>query len=789
MIQLLGIRTRTDEKTGKQLKYDAFFKENWRAPSLQALFDNLPKYIALIPEHERWNMYYTAAECGEKKREIKIQHVIPFDIDGMKITDTPGAPLPFEECDAYIHTVCTALEIKREETGIVFSGNGLHFLIQILAPITSAEYFDTHRPHYKVLCNRINHALARAGLAGKADPTVLSASRILRLPETLNKKPGKPERMAKLIQGHMTPMDFDLSKRSDIPNVSKEDQIPREQLKRYPKPDTQAVLEGCGFLRQDPKTMSEGSWYSMLSIVGRLENGSQLAHEMSMGHKGYSHAETEEKLQQALSASGPRTCKNLETQWDGCPACPYYGKITSPIQIQGPDYIKTETTGFHDIPFNPKTEMPGKPKPNYEDLRRKFGKEFTYKTLDQSRIVCVWKGTQYAEMGNPSLENFAQTHFDPPANISMRTEFRTLLEVTEIKPHEWWTETTDRKVNFQNCILDTDTLETFPHSPDRGFRYTLGFDYDPKATCTTWDLFMIQVMEGDENKIKFLHEFMGYALSGDPCWLQAALVLSGVGSNGKSTLMSVFKALAGEGNYTAMEVGALRNEGNRQMLDGKLFNIAEETPTKALMDSSVFKNLVTGGETQVRQIYKKPYTMKNRAKLIFACNDLPLTGDTSEGFFRRFKIVDFKAKFSKALGNLDPFIEKKLLKELPGVFNRVISAYRIVKKNQQFTHSDAVEDALARYQGESDSALAWSKENLHVNGADPDGPFSVIQELYTEYREDTEKMGLDPVNAISFGKKLSHVIPDYESRLRKVKKDGRTLRILIGVTRSSHSEF
>lgn len=792
MIQLLGIRVRTDEKTGKQLKYDAFFKENWRAPNLHTLFENLDKYIAQIPEHERFNIYYTAAECGEKKREIKIQHVIPFDIDELKITDSPGDSLPFKECDAYIDTVCKSLEIQRSETGIVFSGNGLQFLVQISQPFTSAEFFDTHRIHYKALCNRINYALATGGLPGKADPTVFSAARILRMPGTENRKPGKPRRMATLLQGVMRPLDFDLSKRSGIPAVTPSDQIPKDQLKRYPKADTQTVLEECGFLQQckkEPQTVSEGAWYAMLSIVGRLEGGSQLAHDFSMGHKGYSHAETEEKLEQALSASGPRTCKNIDTLWDGCTKCPHFEKTTSPITLQGPDYIKTESTGFHDVPFNPKTGQFGKPKPNCEDLRRFFEKAHPYKVLGNSRQVYVWTDKFYEEYEDAYLEHFADIHYSPQSDRNMRGEFKSKVQVNNLTPPKWWVETTARKINFNNGVLDIDTMALTPHSKDLGFRYVLSFDYDPSATCPTFDTFMRQVTCEDRELEQILLEFMGYSLSNDRCWLERALLLLGEGSNGKSTFINVLKGVAGEGNYTPLSIGDLRNEGNRQMLDGKLFNIAEETPDRALTDSSVFKNLVTGGETQVRQIYKKPYSIRNKAKLIFACNDLPRSADTSKGFYRRFLIVPFNAEFSQDKGNRDPFMEEKLLGDLPGVFNRAIAAYKQIKKSRAFTESETVAEALENYQLESDSAHAWIKENLHANGMDPEGPFSVIPELYAEYRQDTEKMGLDPVNAIAFGKKLSGIVPEYKTRKIKRKVKGKAEHVLLGVTRNSNQEF
>ncbi len=261
-------------------------------------------------------------------------------------------------------------------------------------------------------------------------------------------------------------------------------------------------------------------------------------------------------------------------------------------------------------------------------------------------------------------------------------------------------------------MLDTETLELLPHSPERGFRSGLAYSYDVMATCPTFDKFMHDVTCGDAGLQAVLLEFAGYALSSDSCWAQKALVLEGVGSNGKSTLMNILRALAGKDNYASLTLSDLRGEGNRQMLDGKLFNMAEETPSKSLMESSIFKNLVTGGETQVRQLYKKPYVMRNRAKLIFACNDLPGSNDTSLGYFRRFLIVPFRATFSDALGNKDSFIEEKLIKELPGIFNRVIRHYAALVKNKVFSESGASLQALSEYRLDVDLVERFFTEEV-----------------------------------------------------------------------------
>lgn len=436
------------------------------------------------------------------------------------------------------------------------------------------------------------------------------------------------------------------------------------------------------------------------------------------------------------------------------------------------DVIRTERTGFH-------LQTVGRGgkviyEPQYEDLRRYFERFHTYKMLGSSKICYVWDGKKYDEFPEIYLDNFAQRHFNPIADNRMCAEFRGLVLRTNLETPEWFQRTTERKINFQNGVLDIDTTEFTDHSPDRGFRYVLDYSYDPKATCPAWDKFLGDITRGDQELQAAIMEYVGYSLSNDSCWTQKALVLNGTGRNGKSTFISVIRALAGKGNYTALTLGDLGKEGNRQLLDGKLFNIAEETPTRGMTDSSIFKNLVTGGETQVRQLYKSPYIMRNRAKMIFACNELPESADTTSAFFRRLLIIPFRETFSFTKGNRDPHMEEKLLTELSGIFNKAIDGYKRLQKNSQFSRSDEANRALDEYQKAVDPIINWVEDAIeaHPLGNGMDEKFNSISDLYQDYRRQMELNGYEPLNNTHFGRKLAGLIPDYHKRVFCKRIDG-----------------
>lgn len=782
MIQLIGLRSFKDD-AGKEKKFDAFFDKGWRAESVQDLFLNIEERIKQIPEEMRWNMFYTVANCTDKKREFESMDVLPFDIDNLDVERIPE----------YVKLFCETLGVKEDQTGVVFSGNGLQLFIGLQVPIVDKSFFTTHREHYRALVSQLDQAMAKAGLPGDADPAVFDARRILRLPRTMNRKPGKPEREAKLLQANIIPTTFDITQASGIPQVGKDEQVDPDYFTKYPKTDNGAILKGCNFLKYtaaNPVEPDEPQLYAALSILARMEDGKNLTHQMFEPRLGKrAHGGTREdldmKLAQASQASGPRTCKSINNLWEGCKTCPNNGKVTSPIMLISPDTIKTESTGFHDMVFDPETMKMKRGKPNYEDLRKFFEKGNPY--VSQGRVCYTFNGKFYQEMDRERLENFAQKHFNPTADSRMAEEFRKLVHRTNLVTSDFWEGTTNRRVNFQNGVLSLDTMTMQPHAKEFGFRYCLPYNYDPLATCPTFKRFLGDVTCGSESLQAILLEFMGYAISGDECLAQKALLLSGIGANGKSTFVHTLTAMAGKDNYQNVFYTKLSEDYYKIKLQGTLFNISEETPARGAKDSSEFKNMVTGGMVMARGPYQAPVRFKMKAKLIFLANEAPATHDTTDGFFRRFLVVPFNAKFTKENGLKDAYMEEKLLTELPGIFNLVIQAYaRLVEADYEFSGSAESEAELESYRENVDPVLSWFREWVTIKEVTA-REHTTVANLHASYTEYFEKFGFQRSmmkDVRWFGRQLKHLIPDYVARTHGGKPtwiDGKAQRVIQGI--------
>lgn len=771
MIQILGLRVLKNSDS----KYDAFFDRNWRAPSVPDLFKDLSKMLALIPKEEQWNLFYTLANCTEAKRVFKSQGVLAFDIDG----------IDFERREEYIPVVLDVLGLHRYDTGIVMSGNGLHFLVGLSKAITKVEFFKEYKLQYKIVCNKINDAMANAKLPGACDQVIFEPRRILRLPGTINRKLGKPERTAELLQAVINKVDFDLEKISGMPLVKPGDQMPDQLMKKKYSIDTPAVLDGCEFLKwvkDKPNDISEPQWYAALSIIGVLENEKELAHEYSRGHRNYSKHETDEKLAQSTMGYGPRTCENINTLWEKCHTCPNKGKVRSPVSLHSKGFIKTEATGFHDVIISA-DGLKVKYIPNFDDLRKWFEVQTNYRMFDASGIVYGFNGKFYEEIKKNKILETAQLQFNPPCDNRMAAEFLGRVIRSPSDSIHWWRNSVKDLINFENGILNLKTNEFIKHSPEYGFRFALPFDYDPNAQAPLFIKMLNTIFGNNQNIINVIMEYMGYSMMVDKCWAQKVLVFVGEGSNGKSTLMNVFKKIVGKENYTANGLKAIENEPyTRQLMDGKLLNICEETPTKALTDTSTFKALISGEDFLMRSPYKEPYTSPIIAKHIFSCNEIPNARDTTHGFFRRFLLIEFKHRFDKSSPDFDPFIEDKIALELPGVFNLALEGYKRLKVNQGFTKAKEIDAAISKYKEQTDTVQMWLKTNVAFFPLDSGiGKRIKFSDFFDSYVLSVRSWGEMPENKIKFSKRIRMILKDYNARHKEAKIDSKLYTVLDAV--------
>ncbi len=230
-------------------------------------------------------------------------------------------------------------------------------------------------------------------------------------------------------------------------------------------------------------------------------------------------------------------------------------------------------------------------------------------------------------------------------------------------------------------------------------------------------------------------------------------MLLGPGSNGKTALLNLLSRFLGVRNISTLSIENMTSKGfSMSELFGKMANICGEISSKTLTDTDMFKQL-TGGETiGADRKFKSVIYFKNYAKIISACNKLPKTKDSADGFFRRWLLEEFENKFvdEKIYNRLSPDeIELgKIKKADPNILNKVcikeemeglliwaLEGLQELIINERFTYcDDNVDNLRLKWFEKSSSFAKFMNEYITNTGNKKDSIFKDdVDNQYSTY--------------------------------------------------------
>jgi len=252
------------------------------------------------------------------------------------------------------------------------------------------------------------------------------------------------------------------------------------------------------------------------------------------------------------------------------------------------------------------------------------------------------------------------------------------------------------RVNVQNGTLtvapragDEDPIGFAAHAAADYITKLAPVEYDPAATCPTYDRFLQEVQPNPDVR-RFLHQWGGYSLIGDTSE-QKLCFWYGKGRNGKSTLIDTWAHVAGDYGETVpietfLDQGKGRNAGaatpDLALLPGVRFLRTSEPEKGAKLAESLIK-LVTGGEPiQARHLNRDYFKFRPSFKLTMSGNYRPSISGTDEGIWRRVVLVPWPVTVERP----DPELLAKLKLEASGILNRLLDGLRDYLETVSYTH-------------------------------------------------------------------------------------------------------
>lgn len=282
--------------------------------------------------------------------------------------------------------------------------------------------------------------------------------------------------------------------------------------------------------------------------------------------------------------------------------------------------------------------------------------------------------------------------------------------------------------------------------------YQLPFEYNPQAKAPLFEAYLNKVLPDPERQ-RVLAEYLGFVFikhGSNALKEEKALILYGTGANGKSVFFEVVNALLGTDNVSSYSLQSLTNDNGyfRAKLANKLVNYASEI--NGNLEASIFKQMVSGEPVEARLPYGQPFILKQYAKLIFNCNELPKDVEHTNAYFRRFLIIPFDVTIPEH--EQDKNLHAKIIdNELSGVFNWVLQGLNRLLEQKRFSNCEAAQKAVEQYKFESNSVQMFLNENEYKGSPTN---YKLITELYQEYRAFCIDDGMPPFKKTNFIKQL-----------------------------------
>lgn len=334
--------------------------------------------------------------------------------------------------------------------------------------------------------------------------------------------------------------------------------------------------------------------------------------------------------------------------------------------------------------------------------------------------------------GHREIESAMISHI-PQLNKTKRAEVMSYLDILIMDDTE---PAPAHLIAFRNGLYNVLDDTFVPFNPTHIITNKIEWDYNPNAYYDMTDEVLNNIACNDPDIRSLLEEMIGY------CFfrrneLGKAFILTGSGSNGKSTFLNMVKTLLGKRNLSALDLKKLADRFSTVMMFGKLANIGDDISDEFVTDAAEFKKVVTGETIDAEHKGQPKFDFDPYVKLIFSANSIPRIGkgrDTG-AILRRLVIVPFNAKFDDSNPNFKPFIGDSLRgqESMEYLILLGIQGLKRVLTNRKFTTSQKVQDELDEYEETNNPVLGFFKECKNEEFYIENEPTNKVYKRYQEY--------------------------------------------------------
>lgn len=349
-----------------------------------------------------------------------------------------------------------------------------------------------------------------------------------------------------------------------------------------------------------------------------------------------------------------------------------------------------------------------------------------FTTKDDSRSeMWVYKDGIYTPQGKSEVKQILRDLLEEQYSSYIYAKVIDKIEPdTFIEAENFFNINYKYEVPVENGILDILNLELSPFDSEKIFFNKLPVKFEIGVECPQIDTFLKEVLANEED-IKVFYELVGFSLLKEYTYEKAFMFVGG-GRNGKGKSVELIKRLLGPQNCSAIPLASLVPESfSISELFGKFVNIAADIGNQDLKDSSTFKSLTGRDLINGKRKFQRDISFENYAKLIFACNELPMVYDLTRAFWDRWILLEYPYTFvtkeeyeatedKKYVKIKDDNIINKITKpeEMTGFLNQALAGLHRLIQNKRFSATKGTEEVKSTWIRKSNSFIAFCYDNL-----------------------------------------------------------------------------
>ena len=259
---------------------------------------------------------------------------------------------------------------------------------------------------------------------------------------------------------------------------------------------------------------------------------------------------------------------------------------------------------------------------------------------------------------------------------------------------------------------------------------------------------------------------------------QKAFMMIGSGANGKSVLLNFLTFMLGKENCANISIQSLANERfSMAELYGKLANIYADIEATELHSTGKLKVLIGDDAIMAERKNRAPFSFKNYSKQIFSANKFPQVNDPSDGWFRRFIIINWKRQFGPSERNSNLLNELCVKEETKPVFKLLVQMANRLNHRGRFLKEQSTSELRKEWMKHSDPIQMFVDEMVVESENDEEEEMFVTKKnAYRNYKTFCGMRELEPVKLRIFSQAMSEY---YDESTKKV--NGIATRIWAGI--------